>query len=535
MAVLPCWRRAARYGYKDAYPLDDSMPSSSPAAFSFTVALHDEAATQRLAADIANLIEPGDVITLLGDLGAGKSAFARAFIRHLSGDQNTEVPSPTFTLMQSYNLPHFTLVHADLYRLSGPDELTELGFDDETGQTVMLIEWPERARGHLPEDRINVALMLDTSRGDTFRHCKVTGLGKLAARVERVDTIRRFLDANGFGNAARRRMQGDASSRVYERLTRGGESFILMNSPRRPDGPPVEGDKPYSAIAHLAEDVTPFIAMARALGDEGLSAPKIVAADRTAGLLILEDLGPETVVEGGAPIAERYGVATDLLAAMHRKPKPNDLPVEPGVIYRVPRFDLAAMLIEVSLLIDWYLPHRHVEPDAALRADYRALWTDMLKPALEEPPTWVLRDYHSPNLIWLPNRDGIRRIGLLDFQDAVMGPAAYDVASLLQDARVDVPEELEVQLLVRYLRGREGEDSFARDAFVHLYALMAAQRASKILGIFARLDKRDGKPQYLRHLPRVWTYVQRALAHPALAPLADWYGAHIPAPDMKDP
>ena len=512
------------------------MPSSSAAAFSFTVALGDEQATRRLAADIANLVEPGDAITLLGDLGAGKSAFARAFIRHLAGDDNAEVPSPTFTLMQSYDLPRFTLVHADLYRLSGPDELTELGFDDEAANTVMLIEWPERARGHLAADRINVALMLDASRGDTFRHCKVTGLGKLAARVERIDTIRRFLDAHGFGDATRTRMQGDASSRMYERLTRGDDSFILMNSPRRPDGPPVQDGKPYSAIAHLAEDVTPFIAMARALSDEGLSAPKIVAADRAAGLLILEDLGLETVVEGDppAPIAERYGVATDLLARLHRKPKPNDLPVEPGVSHRVPRFDLAAMLIEVSLLIDWYLPHRGVDADAALQADYRALWTAMLQPALETPPTWVLRDYHSPNLIWLPRRDGIRRIGLLDFQDAVMGPAAYDVASLLQDARVDVPEELEVQLLVRYLRGRETEDGFARENFVHLYALMAAQRASKILGIFARLDKRDGKPQYLRHLPRVWTYLQRALAHPELAPLADWYGANIPAPDIKD-
>lgn len=508
------------------------MPSSSPAAFSFTVALENEQATRRLAADIANLIEPGDVITLLGDLGAGKSAFARAFIRHLSGDDGTEVPSPTFTLMQSYDLPRFALVHADLYRLTGPDELTELGFDDEAASKVMLIEWPERARGHLPEDRINVALMLDASRGDTFRHCKVTGLGKLAARAERIDTIRRFLDDSGFGDATRTRMQGDASSRMYERLTRDGESFILMNSPRRPDGPPVEDGKPYSAIAHLAEDVTPFIAMARALSEEGFSAPDIIAANRAAGLLILEDLGLETVVEGDppAPIAERYGLAVDLLARLHRTPKPNDLPVEPGVSHRVARFDIDAMLIEVSLLIDWYLPHAGVDAGANLRSAYRALWSDMLQPALDAPTTWMLRDYHSPNLIWLPEREGIRRIGVLDFQDAVMGPAAYDVASLLQDARVDVPEELEVQLLVRYLRGRENEDGFNREPFVHLYALMAAQRASKILGIFARLNKRDGKPQYLRHMPRVWTYLQRSLAHPALAPIADWYTTYIPAP-----
>jgi aminoglycoside/choline kinase family phosphotransferase len=163
------------------------------------------------------------------------------------------------------------------------------------------------------------------------------------------------------------------------------------------------------------------------------------------------------------------------------------------------------------------------------------LWRDALQPALDAPPTWVLRDYHSPNIIWLPHREGIKRVGVIDFQDAMMGPAAYDVASLLQDARVDVPEALEIALLARYSRARLDEPGFDARSFTHLYALMAAQRASKILGIFARLDRRDGKPQYLRHLPRVWTYLQRALAHPALAPLAAWYRDNIPAPDPKKP
>ena len=153
----------------------------------------------------------------------------------------------------------------------------------------------------------------------------------------------------------------------------------------------------------------------------------------------------------------------------------------------------------------------------------------MLQPAIDAPPTWVLRDFHSPNLIWLPQRSGLTRLGLIDFQDAVMGSPAYDLASLLQDARVDVSEETELALLGRYVRGRVGQQDFDAAQFIKIYATLAAQRASKILGIFARLDLRDGKPQYLRHLPRVWGYLQRSLSHPALEALNAWYIAHVPS------
>jgi aminoglycoside/choline kinase family phosphotransferase len=304
-----------------------------------------------------------------------------------------------------------------------------------------------------------------------------------------------------------------------------------MNSPKRPDGPPVRGGKPYSAIAHLAENVTPFIAMALALRGRGFSAPAIFAADREAGLLLIEDLGDELVVNGDppAPIESRYEMATDLLAELHQNQLQEVLPVEPGVNYRLPRYDMDAFLIEVELLLDWYLPKLDIRISDAKRENYRALWRDALSPVLSEPQTWVLRDFHSPNLLWLPERDGTARVGLLDFQDAVMGPAAFDVASLLQDARVDVPEKMEIALLSRYTRARRSMNvTFDAPAFVRSYATLAAQRASKILGIFARLERRDRKPQYLRHLPRVSTYLQRSLAHPALASLAAWYRANVP-------
>jgi tRNA threonylcarbamoyl adenosine modification protein YjeE len=204
---------------------------STPSTYSVTVALADEQATYRLMTDIAALVEPGDLITLSGDLGAGKTTFARALIRHLAGDETIEVPSPTFTLTQAYDLPRLRLVHADLYRLSGPAELAELGFEDEAEGTVMLLEWPDRAAGFLPADRLDVTLTLAPAQGPTFRQARVTGYGTLAPRAERMAAIRRFLDANGFGLAARRRIQGDASTRCYERLTLDGASYILMNAP----------------------------------------------------------------------------------------------------------------------------------------------------------------------------------------------------------------------------------------------------------------------------------------------------------------
>ncbi len=499
--------------------------------FSFTVALEDEQATRRLMTDIAAVITPGDLITLSGDLGAGKTTFARALIRHIGGDESIEVPSPTFTLMQAYELPRFNLLHADLYRLSGPGELAELGFEDASENAVTLLEWPDRAAGFLPPNRLDVALTLSPQQGETFRNARVTGYGTFAAKTERIAIIRRFLARAGFGLAERKHMQGDASSRAYERLTVDGASYILMNAPRRPDGPIVRDGKPYSAIAHLAEDVTPFVAMTEALRERGFSAPAIFAADREAGLLLIEDLGRDVVVAGDppAPIEARYEVAVDVLAALHRNRLPDMLPVEPGVEYRLPRYDLEALLIEAELLLDWYLPKLDAKISDNKRDVYLSLWRDALLPIIQAPPTWVLRDYHSPNLMWLPERQGTGRIGLLDFQDAVMGSPGYDLASLLQDARVDVPELMEISLLSRYTRARmSAEPGFDAPSFARAYATLAAQRASKILGIFARLEKRDGKPQYLRHLPRVWAYLQRSLAHPALAPLQAWYKLHVP-------
>ena len=510
------------------------MLLTAPRGASFTVTLPDEEATRRFATDLAGALEPGDLVTLSGDLGAGKTTFARALICHLSGDETIEVPSPTFTLVQNYELPRFTLVHADLYRVRSAADLAELGFDDAPDGAVVLMEWPDRAAGALPADRLDIAFTLAPAAGPNVRQIRYTGYGALAARAERIALVRGFIDEAGFGEAQRRRMQGDASTRIFERLTWSNRTAVLMNAPRRPDGPPVRDGKPYSAIAHLAEDIVPYIALAAGLRRIDLSAPEILHADLDHGLILMEDLGDERIVSGDppTPVEARYATAVDLLASLHARNLPNRLPVTSALDYRLPRYDIGAFLIEAELLLDWYLVHAGAPVGEAARTAFVTLWRNALEPAMEAPATWVLRDYHSPNLLWLPQREGIARIGLVDFQDALIGPAAYDVASLLQDARVDVPENMEMNLLGRYVRARLGHDrSFDTGGFTLLYATLAAQRATKILGIFARLQRRDGKPQYLRHMPRLWGYLQRSLAHPALAALKGWYAANVPSPD----
>jgi N-acetylmuramate 1-kinase len=507
------------------------MLPMTPGGSSYAVTLANEQTTARLAADIANMLEPGDLVTLSGDLGAGKTTFARALIRYLARDPAIAVPSPTFTLMQSYDLPRFPLIHADLYRLSSPRELAELGFEDLPEEAVVLLEWPDRAAGFLPADRLDIAMTLMPQQALEMRAARVTGYGSFVPRIERFAALNRFLEQSGYGAARRERMPGDASTRSYERLTLAGRTAILMNCPRRPDGPPVRDGKPYSAIAHLAEDVKPFVALAAGLRERGFSAPEVHAADIDQGFVVLEDLGNELFVKGDPPepIETRYAAAVDALISFHGYPVTATLPVASGVEYAIPHYDLDAFLIEAELLLDWYLPRFNVNIGATARATFAALWQEALAPVLNGEPTWVLRDFHSPNLLWLPQRRGTQQVGILDFQDAQIGPAAYDLASLLQDARVTIPEMMELALLGRYARARQaGDPNFDPAGFVRNYATLAAQRASKILGIFSRLDRRDGKPQYLLHMPRIWNYLQRSLGHPSLAPLAGWYSVNVP-------
>jgi tRNA threonylcarbamoyl adenosine modification protein YjeE len=499
----------------------------------FSVALANETATANMMADLALLIGAGDTITLSGDLGAGKTVAARAMIRYLAGDDALDVPSPTFTLVQAYELPSFTLLHADLYRINDASELEEIGLAPIPDGIVTLIEWPERAPDALPADRIDIAFSHRPALGASARAAEITGHGKAAAQVARLAALRRLLEHADYDMARRQRMTGDASTRSYARLFRGDDVAVLMNAPRRPDGPAIYNGKSYSAAVHLAEDVRPFVAIANGLRAQGVSAPEIYHADLDSGFLLLEDFGGAGFVHGTPPqpIPDRYQMATDLLAALHGAPLPARVPLTADIDYVIPTFDIDAMLIEISLMPEWYLPDRNAPLSDAARADFLDMWRSILADCASTTPTWVLRDFHSPNLIWLEGRSGTDKVGVIDFQDTVLGPSSYDLVSLLQDARVDVPEPFELAMFARYVRARrEADAAFDAAGFAELYAVMSAQRNTRLLGTFARLNRRDGKPHYLRHQPRIWTYLARSLAHPSLALLRDWYRIHVPPP-----
>lgn len=494
--------------------------------------LVDEAATARLAGDLATILKPGDIVALSGHLGAGKSALARAILRELAEDPDLEAPSPTFTLVQSYETPRGLVLHADLYRVRSPDELDDIGLIEDIDRIVTLVEWPDRAGLRLPGGRrLDIVLDVDPDNPETGRIATLAGGVLWRQRLAIALATRAMLDAAGWGDAQRDFMQGDASSRAYERLSHAdGRSAVLMISPPRPDGPAIRQGKPYSAIAHLAETVDAFVAMDLGLASLRYSVPQILAQDLTTGLLLIEDLGSEGVIDADGPMPERYEAAARLLADLHRHTLPSILPVAEGRDHVVPEYDRGALAIETELILEWYGPHiAGVTLPAVAQAEFGRIWGRLFDEVLEGPSTWTLRDFHSPNLIWLEQRAGHARLGLIDFQDAVLGPPAYDLVSLGQDARVDVPAALELRLLAAYGAARRGDDpAFDLATFARSYAIMGAQRNTKIAGIFARLDKRDGKPAYLKHLPRIEAYLRRNLDHPALAELKGWYQAHLP-------
>ena len=370
--------------------MNETLTPVAPARRSdaWHVELRDEAATVDLARQIAEVLRADDLVTLSGDLGAGKTTFARALLRRLTREPELEVPSPTFTLMQIYEAPEFPVVHADLYRIKHPDELNELGWDEASLGALVLVEWPEQAGAALPADRLDISFHIDPDRGNDFRQAVLRGHGSFAARLTRSRAIAQVLLQAGWGEARREFMMGDASSRAYERLTKpDGSRAVLMIMPPRVPGPVIRFGKPYPAIARLALDIKPFIAMDHALRGEGFSAPEIYATDPVEGLAVLEDLGSDPVVDGNGYMDERYLEAVNLLASLHNRPLPEFVPLAGGGTYRIPAYDFEAYLIEIEQMLDWFAPHiAKITLSSSSRATFLSLWRRILDEVIIAPP-----------------------------------------------------------------------------------------------------------------------------------------------------
>lgn len=329
--------------------------------------------------------------------------------------------------------------------------------------------------------------------------------------TERQARIEAFLAAGPWARAELHPLPGDASFRRYVRLTGGPKPALLMDAP-----PP--------------EDVRPFVKVDRLLSGYGLSVPDIYQADEDNGLLVIEDFGDDTYTRrlaSGADEGALYRLAVDTLIALHRATGARaDEDID------LPPYDFGRYWTEALLLPEWYLPAIGLPPSSAAMEEYAALWQSLLPLADALPASLVLRDYHVDNIMALDHRDGVRQCGLLDFQDALVGPVAYDLVSLLHDARRDVSPAVRQAMTDRYLTAFPDLDPAE---FAAAAAILSAQRNCKIIGIFTRLLKRDGKPVYLRHIPRVWRLLERDVSHPALAPLADWLDRHVPAAHRQPP
>ena len=498
----------------------------------------DEAALGRIASLLALKVRPGDVVALHGDLGAGKTTFARALIRSLLGDQDAEVPSPTFSLCQTYQASRMAIAHFDLYRLSTAEEAEEIGFEEALARGLTLIEWPERLGDLLPEARIDIHL--EGAERPDIRRLAITGHGGTAQRIARLNEIAAFLDGLADWKGARAvYLQGDASPRAYARLfVEDGTTAVLMDAPRQPDGPPIREGRSYSQIAHLAEDMRSFSAISAALRTAGVNAPAVLAEDLERGILLVEDMGDRVFgaeLQRGAHQDELWRAAVDVLAHLRTVAVPERMPLRDGTSYSLPRRDRAAFEIEIELLLDWYWPAiKGAPPSSAIRAEFTRLWEPVIDRLLALPGGWFIRDYHSPNLLWLPERQGLQRVGVIDFQDALNEHPAFDLVSLLQDARVDVTPTLEAELFRHYCTQAAAADpAFDEAAFRVAYADFGAQRNTRLLGLWVRLLKRDGKPQYLQHLPRTWGYLDRNLQGRHLAQLRAWYEFHFTLPERR--
>lgn len=319
--------------------------------------------------------------------------------------------------------------------------------------------------------------------------------------------IEAFLTEAGWRDAERHPLQGDASSRRYIRLRRGRETAMLM------DAPPPEKVRAFHDIGGL-------------LGALSFSTPAFLAVDLDQGFLLLEDFGEATftnLLARGEDEAALYRLAVDTLVELHRRwPRRGDL----GTAVEVPAYSDDVLMEEVGRFAEWYLPEAvGAQKATALREEFLSLWRAVLPGARLVPDSLVLRDYHVDNLMVLPGREGLASCGLLDFQDAVIGPLTYDLMSLVHDVRREVSPEVAETVVARYLAAFP---ELPEAGFKQSFAVMSAQRNVKILGNFARLLRRDGKPNYLKFIPRTWRLVEEALEHPALATLRDWFEQEIP-------
>lgn len=457
------------------------------APFSISLFLPDENATAELGVQLARVLEPGDTVLLNGSVGAGKSHLARAIIQARLGHPE-DVPSPTYTLVQTYHDTQTEIYHADLYRLSDTSELVELGLEEAFLRAICLVEWSERLGSDAPKD----ALVLDLVMEQTGRRATLSSGAQTWDKAIRAIERARFVIDAGWPGAMRNTIAGDLSSREYQRFQQDGRSCIFMDA----------GDDIAS--------VTNFLHMSDWLSQNGYSAPQPFVEMPDKGFILLEDFGDQQLSKR-QDVDALMGPCLAFLADIRTKAPPRLL------------CPSNVELVEMTALARHY-------PDADQNA--LAVFRTRLLGYIEKVnsaarPTVSLRDFHADNIMWLADRKDIQRLGLLDFQDAFLVHPVYDLVSLLTDARREVAKDVRQRLIEEYARAT-GDDL---DRLQEAFAVFSVQRNLRILGIFARAATELGKPHHVPNLPRVYGYLAEALEHPIFEDAGAALLAGLPKPE----
>lgn len=484
--------------------------------------------TIKLAQDIAKFVVAGDLIRLEGDLGTGKSTFARAVIRAL-GTKEDHIPSPTFTLMQTYDDTRIPIAHVDLYRTESPEEVADLALDPWLKHGLLLVEWPEKGGDELSQTRPDFLKHnpMETDNGSTLT-ITLEEVSMFERRVtfdageswqKRLSVLlpndkyrkatpegrERFVESLGLKGHVLQPLTQDASFRSYYRIKTPDGPRILMDAP-----PPIE-------------NVKPFIEIDKHLRKIGIHAPEIFEKDIEKGYLLLEDLGNTTVrtgiTEKDVPLEPWYYRAVDVLAHIAN----SDLGP-------APKYSHEMLWSEVARFVDWYLPYiTGCATNTADRQWFMDAWMPLFDKIMDVPKTTTLWDFHGDNMMMLSDLpgEGIQNVGIIDFQDARVGPITYDLSMLLQDARFELSDDMERKLIERFIGALDCPVDY--DKFMTSYNLINVQRTMKIIGGFTRLACRDGKPEYLQFMPRCWNIVDKALKDPELEPIKHFMNRVVPA------
>ncbi|MDB4225408.1 MAG: tRNA (adenosine(37)-N6)-threonylcarbamoyltransferase complex ATPase subunit type 1 TsaE [Alphaproteobacteria bacterium] len=469
--------------------------------------------TEALAKEVSLILQKGDFISLIGELGSGKTTLTKYIVNSVC-EHNQEVTSPTFNLSQTYPTQRCPITHYDLYRIEDYADLEEIGFNEALEEGVVIIEWAEKFSDELPKDRLQIKIE-DNGRNKRIIH--ITGYGSWEKRLKRNIHLNSFIAQCNLEVVDRNWMKGDASERSYQRIITNNNSYVVMNHNQR---------KNKQNPTKLAEGLEAFILINYHLENLGVKVPKIIKIDRKNSFLLLEDLGNiqySQIDLSGNDTFDYYLPAVESLVLIQNFYPKKSLEHD-GMKHILNSYDNNIYLEEVKLLTNWYWPYKKSTLcKANAYNEYISIWLALIS-KISQSSSLTLRDFHSPNLLWVDNEKGLRRCGIIDFQDALIGHPLYDVISLTQDARIDINKELETQILNYYIELKYSESpKDLRADIMQDYYIIATQRCFKILGVFARLAMSNNSPEYLLHMPRIIGYIERNFENEILRDLKEWF------------